>query len=107
MINPGPFAYYETALALCPYFKGDYRQAVIWIRKATVPTNANYHAIAAAIFGEGGFKIEAERESAWLDKNAPDLAKNVRQELALRFGRPEDIELFVGSLKKAGVYIKD
>ena len=47
----------------------------MWIRKTTVPTNASYHAIAAAIFGEEGFKIEAERERAWLDKNAPDPVK--------------------------------
>ena len=105
--NPGPFAYYESALALCSYFKGDYRQAVMWVKKTTVPTNASYHAIAAAILGEAGFKIEAERERAWLDENAPGMVRNMRQEIELRFGRPEDIEFFLGSLKKAGVNIKD
>ena len=85
LINPDHFAYYESALALCSYFKSDYRQAVMWIRKTTVPTNANYHAIAAAIFGEEDSN-EAERERAWLDENASGMVKNVMQELALRFG---------------------
>ena len=47
--NPGPLAYFETALALCSYFSGDHQQAVMWIRKTTVPKNPVYHLIAAAI----------------------------------------------------------
>ena len=73
----------------------------MWIRKTTVPTNASYHAIAAAIFGEAGFKIEAERERAWLDENAPGMLKNMRQEIELRFGRPEDIEFFARFAEKS------
>ena len=105
--NPGPFAYYESALALCSYFQGDYPQAVMWIRKTTVPTNANYHAIAAAIFGEGGHEMEAKRERAWLEENEPALLKNMRQEVSFRFARAEDVEFFIGSLRKAGLDIKD
>ena len=105
--NPGPFAYYESALALCSYFSGDYPQAVMWIKKTTVPDNADYHAIAAAIFGEGGYQTEAERERAWLEKNAPVLVKNLRQEVSTRFARAEDVEFFLGSLRKAGLDIGD
>ncbi|TIX44465.1 MAG: hypothetical protein E5V36_09770, partial [Mesorhizobium sp.] len=73
--NPGPLAYYETALALCAYFRSDYPQAVMWIRKATVPGSANYHTIAAAIFSEGGYEADALRERLWLEENAPGLIK--------------------------------
>ncbi|RWN66257.1 MAG: hypothetical protein EOR99_17855 [Mesorhizobium sp.] len=105
--NPGPLAYYETALALCAYFRGDYQQAAMWIRKATVPSNANYHTIAAAIFGEGGYEADARRERIWLEENAPGLIKNLRQEVAMRINRPEDVDFFLGSLKKAGLAFKD
>ncbi|RUU26053.1 MAG: hypothetical protein EOS21_06165 [Mesorhizobium sp.] len=105
--NPGPLAYYETALALCAYFRGDYPQAAMWIRKTTFPGNANFHTIAAAIFGEGGYEADARRERVWLEENAPGLIKNLRQEVARRIIRPEDVDFFLGSLKKAGLASKD
>ena len=105
--NPGPLSYYESALALCSYFRGDNAQAVMWIRKATAPDNANYHAIAAAIFGEGGHMAEADRERAWLEQNAPGLIENAREEISLRFARHEDVAFFLGSLRKAGLDIPD
>ena len=46
-LNPGPIAYYELALALCAYYRGDYQGAAMWIRKTTVPENAVYHMVAA------------------------------------------------------------
>ncbi|KRE05792.1 hypothetical protein ASE63_05570 [Bosea sp. Root381] len=39
--NPGPLAYYESGLALCSYFKGDLREAAMWItrrRRRRTPT---------------------------------------------------------------------
>ena len=105
--NPGPLAYYEVGLALCSYFSGDYRQAAAWIRKANVPANALYHVIAAAIFAEGGFTADAARERGWLLEQEPALVANIRQESLLRFGRPEDAELFLGSLRKAGLGVPD
>jgi TolB-like protein len=101
--NPGPLAYFETGLALCAYFRGDYPQAVMWIKKTAFPGNANYHAIAAAIFGESGNAAEAAQERSWLEKNAPALLRNLRGEVALRFARPQDVDFFIGSLRKAGV----
>ena len=103
--NPGPFAYYETALALCEYFAGDYAKAAAWIRNVPLASNAIYHAIAAAIFAEAGLQSEAERESEWLEANAPALVKNVRQEASERLHRPEDIERILGSLAKAGLNV--
>jgi TolB-like protein len=103
--NPGPLAYYESALALCAYISRDYPQAAMWIKKTAAPENRNYHLIAAQIFGEGGFTADAERERDWLLKNAPDLVTNVRSELAMRIGRTEDVERFIASLRKAGLTI--
>ncbi len=104
--NPGSSAYYESGLALCSYFQGDYPEAIAWIKKTPALRNANYHAIAAAIFAEGGLKADAARERRWLQDNAPGLITNAHQELALRFGSEKDIELLLGSLKKAGLDIK-
>lgn len=105
--NPGPLAYYEAALALCSFFRGDSRDAAMWIKKTTAPKNPLYHVIAAAIYGQGGYRIDAERELVWLEKNEPTLVKNLRHEASMRFGRPEDIEFFLGSLRKAGFEIED
>jgi TolB-like protein len=105
--NPGPFAYYESALALCAYFRGDYQHAAMWIKKTTAPKNSLYHAIAAAIFAEGGYEVDAERERAWLEANEPALLKNLRQEASTRLARSEDVESLLGSLRKAGLDIED
>lgn len=105
--NPGPLAYYEAALAVCSYFRGDYQQAAMWIRKANVPSNALYHVIAAAVFAEGGLKAEAEHERAWLVEHEPDLVSNLAEETSFRFARSEDVEMFLGSLKKAGLEFPD
>jgi hypothetical protein len=94
-------------MAVCAYFSGDIQQAVMWIRKANVPGNALYRLIAAAIFAEGGFAADAERERAWLMEHEPDLIANVRQEALWRSGRSEDAEIFLGSLRKAGLEIPD
>jgi hypothetical protein len=103
----GPLAYYEAALALCAYFQGDSERAAMWIRKTTLPANPNYHVIAAAIFGEGGYKAEADRERDWLTKNAPGLIGNVRHEMVNRFAMQKDLDKFLGSLRKAGISIPE
>lgn len=105
--NPGPLAYYESVLALCSYFAGDYQQAAMWIRKTAVPRNPLYHLIAAGIFAEGGFGAEADREREWLEENAPALVENLRWEVASRLARSEDAKLFVNSLTKAGLALED
>ncbi|PZV38259.1 hypothetical protein B5V02_11470 [Mesorhizobium kowhaii] len=63
-------------------------------------------ASSAAITGEGGDRIEADREVAWLDQNQPDLVKNMRQMVSTRLARSQDVELIIGSLRKAGLDIK-
>lgn len=79
----------------------------MWIKKTPVPKNQLYHLIAAAIFGEGGLKVDADRERVWLEENAPELVGNARQEVHRRLGRPEDAEFFQNSLRKAGLDIAD
>jgi hypothetical protein len=106
-LNPGPSAYYESALALCAYFDGDPQDAVMWIRKTTAPANPNYHVIAAAIYARAGLDGEASRESDWIMANAPKLVTNMRQELAIRFADASNRADFIGSLKKAGLPILD
>lgn len=104
-LNPGPSAYYESALALCAYFKGNPADAVMWIRKTTAPANPNYHVIAAAVYAEAGFQEEAAKERDWLIANAPKLVANMRHELALRFADPGNMSTFIGSLERAGLPI--
>jgi tetratricopeptide (TPR) repeat protein len=101
--NPGMFGYYESGLALCSYFAGDINDAVMWIRKTTVPRNPIYHVIAAAIFAEAGFTDDARRELVWLCLNQPQLIEGMRDEVSIRLGRHQDIEDFLSSMEKAGV----
>jgi TolB-like protein len=103
--NSGPLAYYEAALALCSYFRGDYPEAAMWIKKASATENPNYHVIAAGIFGESGQTADARQERDWLLAHAPKLVANMRSEVAMRFARPEDSERLIGSLRKAGLPI--
>ncbi|CAN7184412.1 hypothetical protein [Mesorhizobium sp. LjNodule214] len=100
-------AYFETALALCSYFQGDYPEAVAWIKRTTVPSNAIYHSIAAAVFAEAGYVADADRERSWLKANAPVLTQNLRREAFERFAQPEDAEVFLASLRKAGLDVQD
>ena len=101
--NFGPLGYYEAALSLCAYFRGDYEDAVAWIAKTGMPDNPSYRLIAATVFGEAGYMEDAERETAWLLENAPEIVRNLRKELAMRIRKQDDLDRIVASLKKAGL----
>ncbi|MFO1122071.1 MAG: hypothetical protein U1F47_07115 [Hyphomicrobiales bacterium] len=103
--NPGPLAYYETALGLCRYFEGDYKTAAEWVTKTTAPQNPNFHLIAAAVLAESGDTERAAQERDWVLKNTPAIASNLRSFIERRFGRKEDAEKFIGSLRKAGFQV--
>ena len=103
--NLGPLGYYESGLATCSYFLGDYDRAMMWLKKANLPNNPIFHLNAAAIFGESGRSAEAAQERDWLMQHAPSLLANVRSELAMRIARPQDIERLIESLRKAGLPI--
>ena len=79
----------------------------MWIKKSPAPSNPIYHVVAAAIFGEGGYKIEADRERAWLNQNQPDLVKSMRRVASTRLARSQDVDFLIGSLRKAGLDIED
>ncbi|OWK21810.1 hypothetical protein AJ88_11985 [Mesorhizobium amorphae CCBAU 01583] len=79
----------------------------MWLKRSSVPSNPLYHLIAAAVYGEAGNKIEADRERAWLVQNAPNLVENVRQQVSMRLARSQDVEFVIGSLKKAGFDVAD
>jgi TolB-like protein len=101
--NPDPAAYYQSALALCDYMRGDYRSASMWIRKTKAPANFGYHLIAAVIFAEAGQTKDAEIERQWLTQNASDVVKNARSWIAARVVQSQDIDRFIASLKKVGL----
>ncbi|MGH6709893.1 MAG: tetratricopeptide repeat protein [Bradyrhizobium sp.] len=105
--NPGNFGSYNVDLALCSYFTGDYQQAVKWINETKFLTNPVYHLVAAAVYAEGGYKSEAERERLWLNQNQPALVAQLRHQVSMRLVRPQDVEFALGSLRKAGFDIKD
>ncbi len=100
--NPARMAYSEAALALCAYFTGNYNEAAALIKRSPAVNNPTYHAMAAAFFAEGGYMEDAARERIWLETNAPGLIRNVRQEVSMRLLRKQDVDFFLGSLKKAG-----
>jgi len=104
--QPGRAGYYETALGLCAYQRGDYATAAIWIRKVPMTDNPQYHAIATVIFAElGDPQVAAEVE--WLRVHAPQYFQDARSEIAYRIGRKQDVDRILASLKKAGIPAKD
>jgi tetratricopeptide (TPR) repeat protein len=105
--NLAPLGYLETTLALCLYMQRDYEGAAIWIRRAHIQPNPLYHFIAATIYGQVGDVAAAGRERAWIEANAPDLLRNLRQEFAMRNMKPQDRAHFVEGLRKAGFSIPD
>jgi tetratricopeptide (TPR) repeat protein len=105
--NPARIAYSEAALALCAYFTGNYEKAATLIKRSPAMNNPTYHAMAAAFFAEGGYMEDAARERAWLEANIPGFIKNAREEVAMRLLRQQDVDFFLGSLKKAGLDIEN
>jgi TolB-like protein/Tfp pilus assembly protein PilF len=98
-----PIMYYNPGLALCAYFQGNITEALVQISKTTAKSHPLQQMVAAAIYAEGGNLVEADRFRSQLQEATPDLARNIRQEVNLRLGRPEDVERFLASLAKAGL----
>ncbi len=67
-----------------------------------MPDNPQYHLIAAMILGEAG-DPQAAAEVDWTRLHAPHLYANARREIEMRVARPEDVERFLASLRKAGL----
>jgi TolB-like protein/tetratricopeptide (TPR) repeat protein len=105
--NPGPLGYFEIALAICAYFRGEFAEATMWIQKTPMLENHNYHLIAAAIYAEAGLTSLCEKEREWLLARAPKVIANVRNELATRYLRAEDRERLLQSFRKAGLPVPE
>ncbi|APG93992.1 hypothetical protein [Sinorhizobium americanum] len=103
--NPGPVGYFEAALAVCSYIKGDYAGAERWARLADLRANPIYRVILLAILGKLGKTDQAHEERTWLETNVPGFLENIRQEVALRIRRPEDQQHFIEGLREAGVSV--
>jgi TolB-like protein len=104
--NPGPLGYFEVALAVCAYIRGDFTTATAWIQKTPMLENVNYHRIAVAIYAEAGLTALRDKERDWLMTHAPDVVANLRHELATRYLRAEDQERFLQSYRKAGLPVR-
>lgn len=95
--------YYNPGLALCEYFEGNLPQAIQQISKTSAKSHPLQQIVAAAIYAEAGNLPEADRFRGLVQKAAPDLVRNIRQEVVLRFGRTEDVQRLLASLAKAGL----
>ena len=103
--NPGPLGYYQTALAICAYMKGDYEQAERWTRTADLGDNPLYHLVLIAILGQRGNLVDAVAERDWMQQHASDFLNDIRNEVGLRIHRKEDQERFFEGLRKAGMQL--
>lgn len=101
--NPGPLGYFEAALAVCAYIKGDYVTAERWARMSDLASNPIYRIIMIAILGQRGQTEEAAKQMRWLEANAPEFVKDPGREVRTRIHRPEDQAHFIDGLKKAGM----
>jgi tetratricopeptide (TPR) repeat protein len=101
--NPGPVGYFEAALAVCCYIKGDYVTAERWARLADLRDNPIYRVILLAILGKLNKTEQALEEQKWLETNVPGFLENIQKEVALRIRRPEDQQHFIEGLREAGV----
>jgi len=103
--NPGLLGYFEAALAVCSYMKGDYAGAERWSRSADLSANPIFHLILLATLGKLGKAEEARRELHWLESNAPDFLSDVAPQVKMRIQRREDQLHFIEGLRQAGVSI--
>ncbi|QFI70215.1 Adenylate cyclase [Sinorhizobium alkalisoli] len=105
--NPGLLGYFEAALAVCSYMKGDYLSAERWSRSADLSANPIFHLILVATLGKLGKVEEARRELHWLESNAPEFLSDVLREVEMRMQRSEDQSHFIEGLRQAGVSVPE
>jgi TolB-like protein/Tfp pilus assembly protein PilF len=101
----GTKGYYEVGMALCRLMNGDTEGAEQWARRSDLASNPMHHLVLLSILGTAGKTGEARLERDWLNRHAPVLMTNIRQELSLRLQRQEDQARFIDGLRAAGVDI--
>ncbi len=101
--DAGPKGYYEVGMALCALMRGDLQAAELWSRMCDLEYNPMHRLVLLSILGAEGKTEEATQLKQWLDTHAPDMMKNVRDEVTRRLQRPQDQERFFGGLRALGV----
>lgn len=101
--NPGPLQYLQSAMALCTYRGRNYEAAEQWARAAKLSGAPFYHLTLVAIYGQLGWREEAQAERALLVAHAPRFLENLRNEVAARILAAEDQEHFIAGLRLAGL----
>ena len=101
--DAGPKGYYEVGMALCAYMRGDLQAAELWSRMSDLEYNPMHRLVLLSILGAEGKTEEAAQLRDWLNAHAPDMMKNVREEVSRRLQRPEDLERMLTGLRAVGV----
>ncbi|MBB3962643.1 hypothetical protein [Rhizobium metallidurans] len=101
--DAGPKGYYEVGMALCAFMRGDLQAAELWSRMSDLEYNPMHRLVLMSILGAQGKTEEALQLKGWLNANAPEMMKNVREEVSRRLQRAEDQERFFGGLRVLGV----
>ena len=85
--------------------RGDYEVAEVWARMADLRYNPIPHLVLLGALGAQGKIAAARTEREWLQRNAPGILLNVRQEVSTRIQRDEDREHFLDGVRAAGIPI--
>jgi TolB-like protein len=101
--DAGPKGYYEVGMALCAYMRGDLQAAELWSRMSDLEYNPMHRLVLLSILGAEGKTEEAAQLRDWLNAHAPEMMKNVREEVSRRLQRPEDLERMLTGLRAVGV----
>ncbi|QFY59345.1 hypothetical protein FZ934_02160 [Rhizobium grahamii] len=100
-----PRGYYEAGMALCGLMRNDMATAEEWARRSDLGSNPMHHLVLLAVLGTAGKTADAKLEKDWLERDAPVLMANIRQEISLRLPRQQDQERFFNGLRAAGVNV--
>jgi hypothetical protein len=65
--------------------------------------NPMHRLVLLSILGAEGKTEEAAQLRDWLNAHAPEMMKNVREEISRRLQRPEDLERMLTGLRAVGV----
>ncbi len=91
--------------ALAMIFKGDYPRAVEWPERAWIIPNCQYWALAhlAVALALSGKQAKAEQTVPRLLQEQPEFTLKFAEERLFYIQRPEQLELYLDGLRKAGV----
>lgn len=102
--DPFRWAFYSYR-SLAHLFRGEYEEAASWARKAVQIPNAQYWAKAHLVAALGYLDDEVKQERAVneLKQVKPDFSTGFAEEHLFYLKRPEQKEIYIEGLKKAGI----